>query len=451
MSSLSINFSLSYLISATFIYAYTQQKASQLTSRLDDTAWLEQQAEKKKQAEAEAKAKLAAQTVNQGLQQGSVGLVQESQPMVKAEESMANSHQRDQSRDKMRNVILSKYTSENSKKAQGGDDALLSSKVKVESSQQGGAASSSSSTTVANTEHTMATKIGKRTFDDDDVEVPKPKVENKDLISEEEWNSSLQQSRKYYTLPNFNMENQNTVQLTVRVPPKSQAWSLNLSPTEDFFGTDILFHYNPRYNKRQIVLNDRQGTWGDFTLRDMDNRPTRDCVIRIYITDHGFYLYTDSRFEIFFRHRRDITEYLGQDLKLWFTYRDDNGNPHSIILKKVLWQHTDMNLFLSGRSEKVLSIVNDLMSAPLSESVANPMKPRTILMRGLPILSDLKILQGIEYSFFQSMKEFEPSSIALVPETQYAFIRVSHRHIFILIRILPNLNLFPYSSHEPVQ
>ena len=52
------------------------------------------------------------------------------------------------------------------------------------------------------------------------------------------------------------------------------------------------------------------------------------------------------------------------------------------------------------------------------------MKARTLIMEGLPILSDLKLLQGIENGLKEVLQDFRPDAIALVPETPYAFIRV---------------------------
>lgn len=402
-----------------------------IASRLDETDYMKKLAKQKEEEENKRKQNL--NQINLDLERSKVNPVNETENIdvkpenVAKESSTEKQQSRDKSRDKMKSVFLSTYSNEISKKATELEPKNETSKPSDSQNNETGY---------------LSTKISKRVFADDDKEIPVVK-ENQDdnLISDVEWNSAKETSRKYYTLPQFNWKEKNTIVVTFKAPSDSQAWSLNLSPSEDFYGTDILFHYNPRYkvvraNGRtmppQTILNDRRGTWGDFTSRSMDSRPFRDCTVRIYITPQGFYLYTDSKFEIFFRHRRNIEEYCGQDLKLWFTYRDDNGNPHSVIIKRVIWQHNDIDLFLSGRSSNVVKTVNELMAAPLSANTANPMLPRTVLMQGLPILSDLKMLQGIEYNFFEMFKEFpefKPSAIALVPETQYAFVRVSlHNH-----------------------
>jgi hypothetical protein len=284
------------------------------------------------------------------------------------------------------------------------------------------------------------------------------------------WDSIKDPRKQAYILPGFDLHpstdggqsthgHNNVIRLKLSVPFTSKSWSLNISPEHDFHSTNILFHYNPRIgsSKYEVVFNDRQGTWGDYTRKVMDfrtERIVRDAELKIVIAEEGFYVFVCpsaassssssssvanklmphqnqnqsqqalGRLDSFFPHRRPIHSFQGQTLKLWFTYRDDNGNPHNVIVRKVYWESMVVSQFHAMQSSSMKSLVSSRLADPLPRSVMNPMPPRTALLSGLPILEDLKNLQGIESNLFMVFEHVE--SISLIPGTEFAFVRVSH-------------------------
>ena len=274
-----------------------------------------------------------------------------------------------------------------------------------------------------------------------------PEVIEENQVSRGVWDSAKDPVNRSYLLPAFSLQDgPNTIRIKLSVPFSSKMWSLNVSPEHDFYGRNILFHYNPRVVAKggEVVLNDRLGTWGDYTKRRIDqqnDRIVRDAEIRIIIGEEGFYLFVGNnrlsssddlgRLDTFFPHRRDIRDFIGQNLKIWFTYRDDNGLSHSVVVKKVYWEKTQLNHFYATQDGAVRGIVSSRLADRVPRSVSSPMPPRTVLLSGLPVLEDLKNLQGIESNLFIALDDNPESkdkiveAIAMIPGTEYAFVRVS--------------------------
>ena len=63
-------------------------------------------------------------------------------------------------------------------------------------------------------------------------------------------------------LDNFSFETNQTLGLKLTIPPKSKRWSINISPSDHCDYTNVLLHFNPRYNTKKgrgIEMNDKQG------------------------------------------------------------------------------------------------------------------------------------------------------------------------------------------------
>lgn len=65
----------------------------------------------------------------------------------------------------------------------------------------------------------------------------------------------------------------------------------------------------------------------------------------------------------------------------------------------------------------------------------DPFEQRTILLKGLPIYTDLEILQGLEYAVLDQLEEFCPvEKVSLVPGQGIGYIRVRYSFtIFVYI------------------
>jgi hypothetical protein len=83
------------------------------------------------------------------------------------------------------------------------------------------------------------------------------------LLMNSDWNTTKDPVMKEFVLDNFAYDKNNTVALKITVPSGSTRWSLNICPPNHFESTNILLHFNPRKGKKtELVMNDKQGTWG---------------------------------------------------------------------------------------------------------------------------------------------------------------------------------------------
>jgi hypothetical protein len=175
-----------------------------------------------------------------------------------------------------------------------------------------------------------------------------------------------------------------------------------------------------------------------FAQKYADHREklTREVTLFVYITHQGFYVYANGRFDVFFPHRRDIEAYNGKDLKIWFTYRDENGHPHEVTVRKVFWEETNLEQFYNAQSDLVKGDVYSKLRAPKPKCVLNPYAPRTVLISGLPVMDDLKKIQVIEVNLFAVFEGV--SAMSLLPGTQYAFARVRIFTLFVVFMLSVN-------------
>lgn len=78
-----------------------------------------------------------------------------------------------------------------------------------------------------------------------------------------DWNTIKDPIMREFKLDNFGLKKNNTLAIKLTVPPGSTRWSFNITPPNHCDSTNILLHFNPRKGKKtELVMNDKQGTWG---------------------------------------------------------------------------------------------------------------------------------------------------------------------------------------------
>jgi hypothetical protein len=77
---------------------------------------------------------------------------------------------------------------------------------------------------------------------------------------------------KSFQLPNFAFASDNTIGVTLSVPSDCKRWSLNLCPPDTKDNMNVLMHFNPRMVNKEVVMTDRQGTWGMYVLTVNDEQ-----------------------------------------------------------------------------------------------------------------------------------------------------------------------------------
>lgn len=153
------------------------------------------------------------------------------------------------------------------------------------------------------------------------------------------WNARLAKDNLQIVLPEFGFAKKQTLAVQLRVPLNSQSWSMNITPADDRFGSDILMHFNPRFKKSVLILNDKQGTWGNGVKRDLgqnsitDGLRAREVSLMIQLRADGFYIFANNMYNAFFSHRRNPEQF--DSLKVVFNCVDDNGNPQEVTINKV--------------------------------------------------------------------------------------------------------------------
>lgn len=165
------------------------------------------------------------------------------------------------------------------------------------------------------------------------------------ILHDSTWKSSLGNSEPLNVLLRaFGLSQKQTLGLRLTVPNDSTSWSLNVCPGNDYHNNNILLHFNPRYKKRTVITNDKQGTWGSGHSRQIakdsssknDGLLSRDIDLMIQLRLDGFYIFANDMFSDFFPHRRDPSggAHLA-DLKLIVNNKDANGNLQDVIVHKV--------------------------------------------------------------------------------------------------------------------
>lgn len=246
------------------------------------------------------------------------------------------------------------------------------------------------------------------------------------IVLDRPWDSVADGMNKIVNLPNFTLENINTIGIKLS-SQQTRGWAFNICPAHDQYLVDILFHFNPRYKtksgKPEIIMNDRIGTWGDGAKEEMRNPRgilSNPIDLKVEIRNEGFLIFANGIYAAFFPHRRDIKQF--KDLKIVFIAKDDNGNPEEVKINSVWWGHLDFKR--ETLSPAILGLMQKAMKTTF-DSVSNPMGPRTIVAEGLPKLEDLELLQGLEYSLIDMFEPYGCKRVSLVTGAGIGYIKVS--------------------------
>eukprot|EP01036_Dinobryon_divergens_P034168 gene34168-44144_t len=214
-----------------------------------------------------------------------------------------------------------------------------------------------------------------------------------------------------------------TLVLQLSVPTNSIGWALNLCPAttsadDDLFLSDVLFHFNPRYEgkKKGLVMNDRQGTWGSELRRQLGDSSgdekllLRNMEVMIQIREQAFVVFVGGTLSDFFVHRRLISGYVDKPLRLLMPTLDGNGRRHGVQLKKAQEQLSeDYEAFLAG-----VSADSNIANVALC----------TVQVSGLPVVKDLVENYEMEKQIKELFAEYEYIAVQMVPGRGLAFVRL---------------------------
>ena len=157
---------------------------------------------------------------------------------------------------------------------------------------------------------------------------------------------------QHFILPNFGLfsvsvtQCNQTLGLQLELPPNAKTWAFSISPCssessnieESLHDSEVLFHFNPRYQNHQLIMNDKQGNWGTALKRSLGTSSKTEAVVSrqlclmVQIREQGFvvfvngitntdyiivlYFYpSEGVFCDFFVHRRPISVFDGKPLR----------------------------------------------------------------------------------------------------------------------------------------
>lgn len=235
-----------------------------------------------------------------------------------------------------------------------------------------------------------------------------------------------------FSSDNNNNDWKQTLGLRLELPDRSKSWAFSLSPADEnnndnsLHESEVLFHFNPRYKKNQLVMNDKQGTWGTALTRQLGSSSkveavlSKNVTLMIQIRTEGFVVFANGMFCDFFAHRRDINEYSKKNLRLVMLAKDGNGRPLEIILQKAWWCCLDPASHpLTEHSQRELC-----EAFQTAMGIAIAVKNRTIEISGLPIVSDLVENYDIESQLFALFSDLQVEIINIVPGRGNAFVKM---------------------------
>ena len=233
-----------------------------------------------------------------------------------------------------------------------------------------------------------------------------------------------------FQLPDFGYDKKQTLRMKLHVPPEAKFWSFDICPEKDRAGSNVFMHFNPRYAKNeqhsnQIVVTDKQGTWGRPCKTTMPEEMlhTRDVTVIVEILNHGFFVYCNGVLVALFKHRRNPTmaSICGGSydaLTLRFASHDDQAHKQTICIKEVHWGRC-------SRDNPMHNVTQRFILYP--HPAENNQVKRTVIIRGLPKTEDRTVLHALEYSIQSELIENELTVQACnaVPGIGIAFVRVS--------------------------
>jgi len=265
------------------------------------------------------------------------------------------------------------------------------------------------------------------------------------ILLNKDWNPKLKPQIKSWALSNFSLSGNQTLAINLTVPRNFRRWSLNICPVNHKDFSDILFHFNPRYNKNRgehmLVMNDKHGTWGaELRSPFIANDPLSAgaIILMIQIRPEGFCIFANGKFRAIFRHRRDVDQF--PDLQLLILDKDENGVVEEAVFHKIWWGRRDLSL--DAVPTNIISPTKDVGDSGVDigggvgmddadeiDSIENR-KPhiafdvRTIVATGLPVV-DVQGIQFLEHRLEEAFQEFGLETISIVVGKGLGYLRFS--------------------------
>lgn len=275
------------------------------------------------------------------------------------------------------------------------------------------------------------------------------------------WNSAVEPKDACWLLPDFGISEDiaattynQTILLKLSVPKGSPSWSLSIAPIKsksavapiisqaeegsssssssnssteelivqkepvqptvpvhDEYLYDVLFHFNPRYRKGQLAMNDKQGTWGMLMNRKLGKTVSVEEIlaaeleVMIQIRKEVYVVFVNRKFCDFFPHRRDMAPLQGHSLCLAMLAKDGNGNPQGVEVHKVWWGKRDPSL------DQIPTKIQEEVAALAASSAqqAQLVVARSIVVSGLPKIMDLVELHVLESDLYGIFGTISPA------------------------------------------
>lgn len=212
----------------------------------------------------------------------------------------------------------------------------------------------------------------------------------------------------------------NTLVVQLTVPTNAKRWAINIGPENHKDGTFIFLHFNPRYNKSKLVLNNKAGTWGAGRSVSMKSNPAAGKGVKnagaliastvelmISVRDTGFACFANGECCCFFPHRTDIRKL--ESLACILSRTDDNGVVENVVFQKVWWGFRDPVL------DSVPQSILDVHAEEIALFIEKQAETQTLdtstklEVSGLPTYTDpneVMALEGVVMSVFQ---QFSPT------------------------------------------
>jgi len=234
----------------------------------------------------------------------------------------------------------------------------------------------------------------------------------------------------------------NTLVVQLTVPAKPKRWSVNICP-EGGADSHILLHFNPRYNKGKLVLNDKQVFWGagrSVPMRADTGFGSRGAPrgaaalnsssveLLISVRETGFACFVNGQCACFFPHRSDISDL--QRLVCVLPRCDDNGVVESALFQKVWWGYRDPALDplppdVVGRAAEEVEMFRARQAkkrqagAPAQDDAVSSC---TLQVTGLPKHSDNQEIRQLETALMSMFEEFKPVNLNIAPGAGVGYI-----------------------------
>ncbi len=273
------------------------------------------------------------------------------------------------------------------------------------------------------------------------------------FLSHVDWEPSMSSQPMTHILRDFVMvpsgatgspsTGNNTLVLQCSVPENPRRWSINLCPENHNRGTYVFLHFNPRYNKNRLILNNKQGMWGSGVGERMSREGGRNLgttallskhiELMISIRETGFAVFANGKCCSFFPHRTDISKL--KTLAVILNRTDDNGVLETITFHKVWWGHRDpaldpvpAALYTDSVADEVDAFIKrrdaEANASTSETTVSVGLTARMLQVTGLPVHHiDQEVLE-LEKLLFSIFEEYNPEDIHVDIGTDSGYVRL---------------------------